>query len=110
MKMKSRIAVLVALSMIVAAGFGFRLAANFAGAEVEQIQGMYVFIKAKPTSTYTYIGTVKGPTFSNAEFDTMLPKMIKKAKEEFPDANGLMFNGEMGSSEKWKCDAIKITE
>jgi hypothetical protein len=87
-----------------------RPAANLADAQAEQVSGLYVFIKAKPTSTFKYLGTVKGPTFSNPDFDTMFPKMLKKVQEEYPQANGVIFNGEMSSSEKYRVDAIKLGE
>ena len=105
MKVKWLILGLVALILVAFKGY-----INPADAQVEQISGLYVFIKSKPLNKFEYLGTVKGPTFSNAEFDTMLPKMLKKVKEEYPKANAVLFNGEMGSSEKYTADAILIAE
>jgi len=60
-------------------------------AEVDQIQGFYIFAKGKPVNEFEYLGTVKGPLIGNHEFDNLVELMIKNAKKEFPNANALIF-------------------
>ncbi len=77
-------------------------------AEVEQIQGIYIFVKNKPVKDFEYIGTVKGPFIGNHEFDNLVEIMVKNAKKEFPNANALIFDGVIKQTHNTKVSAVKI--
>ncbi len=76
-------------------------------AEVDQIQGYCIFINAKPVKEYKYIGTVKSVmTLGSGQFQDVRDKLIRKAKKEYPEGDGLIFNFHDGGTDK--CDVIKI--
>jgi hypothetical protein len=77
-------------------------------AEVEQIQGIYIFVKNKPVKEYEYLGTVKGPLIGNHEFDNLVELMVKNTKKEFPNANALIFDGVIKQTHNTKVSAVKI--
>lgn len=79
-------------------------------AEVDQIQGFYIFVKNKPVKEYEYLGTVKGPLVGNHEFDNLVELMVRNAKKDFPDANALIFDGAIKQTHNTKVSAIKIKE
>ncbi|MDF7817665.1 hypothetical protein P1X15_08660 [Runella sp. MFBS21] len=76
-------------------------------AEVGQIQGYYIFVNSKPVKEYKYIGTVKSSmTWGSGQFQDVRDKLIRKAKKEYPDGDGLIFNFYDGRTDK--CNVIKI--
>lgn len=76
-------------------------------AEVDQVQGIYVFTDSKPISEYDYIGSVKsGMSFSGSQYSDIRDKLIKKMKKDFPDANGLILSLQAGGTDR--ADAIKF--
>ena len=79
-------------------------------AEVDQIQGYYIFAKCKPVKEYDYLGTVKGPTIGNHEFDNLVELIVKKAKKEYPDANALIFDGSIRQTHNTKVSVVKMKE
>lgn len=81
---------------------------KFNTAEVEQIQGLYIFVKNKPVKEFEYIGTVKGPLIGNHEFDNLVELMVRNAKKEFPNANALIFDGVIKQTHNTKVSAVKI--
>lgn len=95
--------------------FGFLIAAglfsslaftpllNLNEATVEQMQGLFIFHLSKPTAEYDYLGSVKpGAVVPSKEFSVLLKIMIKRAKEDFPLANGLIVH------EDYTADAITL--
>jgi len=79
-------------------------------AEVDQIQGFYIFTKGKPVKEYEYLGTVKGPLVGNHEFDNLVELMVKNAKKDFPNANALIFDGAIKQTHNTKVSAVKIKD
>lgn len=79
-------------------------------AEVDQIQGLYIFAKGKPVLEYEYLGTVKGPLVGNHEFDNLLELMVRNAKKDFPNANALIFDETIKHTHNTKVSAIKIKD
>ncbi len=79
-------------------------------AEVDQIQGFYIFAKGKPVKEFEYLGTVKGPLIGNHEFDSLVELMVKNAKKDFPEANALIFDGAIKQTHNTKCSAIRIKD
>jgi hypothetical protein len=72
-------------------------------AEVEQEEGMFVFYRSKPVSEYEYLGTYKIGLVWDDKPKLLFNKLIRKTKEKYPNANGVIIDNEMG-----KCDAIKF--
>jgi hypothetical protein len=64
-------------------------------AEVESVQGLYVFYKSKPSKEYTYLGTVKTPfIIKNYKGSYLLELMTKRAKEQYPSCNAVIFKND----------------
>lgn len=62
-------------------------------ATVNQEQGLYLFIESTPAGDYEYLGTVKNTvTFGSGQFADVKKILIKKAKKEYPEANGLILH------------------
>ncbi|MEQ8474508.1 MAG: hypothetical protein RIC35_25140 [Marinoscillum sp.] len=89
-------------------------------ANVNQVNGLYVFVYCQPQVKYEVKGTITSDfgnqmkdatskdqkfgkrllgalatTVENVDFGSKLEMMVKKAKDEYPDANGIVFEGEM---------------
>ena len=102
------------LGLSLSALVAFTIVANYDvktnTAEVDQVQGYYIFAKCKPVKEYGYLGTVKGPTIGNHEFDNLVELMVKKAKKDYPEANALIFNGSIRQTHNTKVSAVKMKE
>lgn len=61
-------------------------------AEVQQLQGLYIFMDSKPLTEYKYLGTVKASSGWSGQYQAVRDKLIKKAKDDFKDADGLILN------------------
>jgi hypothetical protein len=72
-------------------------------ADVEQEEGVYVFYRAKPISEYEYLGTYKIGMVWDDKPRLLFNKLVRKTKEKFPNAEGIIIDNDMG-----KCDAIKF--
>lgn len=81
--------------------------AKLNGAEVDQMQGIYLFSDSKPTRAYDYLGSEKISfnLFGSGKYDDVRDRLIKKIKKEYPKANGVIFH--LGEG-KDKADAIFI--
>lgn len=77
-------------------------------AVANQVQGLYIFTDCTPATSYTYLGTVQnGFRFSgSAQYQPVRDKLIKKIKERYPDADGVIFHFVNGAADK--ADAIKF--
>ena len=82
-------------------------------AVVDRIEGLYVFVDSKPVMDTEYLGTVKagsgmGKAFSmsSQEYEDRRNKMIKKVKEEYPAAEGVILHFKSGGKDA--ADAIKF--
>lgn len=83
---------------------GFRYLSNLGAATVDQEQGLYVFHKSKPASEYEYLGTVKTPgVVPNYKFETISDILIKRAKDNYPTANGIIIK-------EYEADVIRLKE
>lgn len=77
-----------------------------ASAEVQQVQGYYIFTDSKPVSEYSYLGTVTpkvvqvGQQVSGGEglavceltYTQLRDDLIKQAKKKFKDFNAIIIN------------------
>ena len=78
-------------------------------AEPERVEGYYLFIESKPVNEYDYLGTVKWSGtfhFGSGQHSTTRNKLIKRAKKQYPDADGLIFRFCDGCTDK--VDVIKF--
>jgi len=80
---------------------------NVNHAEVNQLQGVYIFTDSKPVQDYEYLGTVKtGIGFNSGQYQPVRDLMIKKIKKQYPNADGAIFYFNDGNADR--CDAIKF--
>jgi len=82
-------------------------------ATVEQSQGMYVFVDAAPKAEYEFLGTISagtglGKAMGAAEYGPKKNRLIKNAKEEYPQADGLIIHFNRGGKDT--ADAIKFKD
>lgn len=77
-------------------------------AEVNQIEGVLIFTDCKPVKQYEYLGTVKSNTggFGNPQYEGVRNRLIKKVKNEYPQADGAIMYLNYGQADK--ADAIKF--
>lgn len=75
-------------------------------AEVDQLQGYYLFINAKPVKEYNYLGTVKYNLVGCSQYQDVRDWLIKKIKKKYPEANGIIFTFSNGSADQ--ADAIQF--
>ena len=103
--MKSKIFFIIIASSIFLSAYKI-ISTNNSSANVEQQQGLYLFMFSKPTSEYEYLGSVKKSIAWTGQPTEMLNSMIKKIKRDFPLADGVIFT----SADMDKADAIKFKE
>lgn len=93
--MKTRLSLILLGTMMIAL-LSFKISSNYdvnhGTAEVQKIQGLYIFFASKPVAPTEYLGTVKVKMTSDSESTTRLNKMIKNCKKEYPQAEALIFN------------------
>ncbi|GAB4457020.1 MAG: hypothetical protein OHK0036_20720 [Bacteroidia bacterium] len=108
--MKKNISTLAIISVIVLIMFSFKTISyepKLNTAEVEQFEGIYVFVDSKPVREYDYLGTEKVVfTLGSGQYRDIRDKLIKKVKKEYPQANGIIFHFNEGGADK--ADAIKL--
>ena len=74
--------------------------------QVEQYQGIYVFIDAKPVAETTYLGTVKKKIGFSTQYTAIRDALLKKCKKEFKDSDALIMKFVEGGSDTG--DAVKL--
>ena len=83
-----------ALGILISGLFAFTVA-NFEvkkrTAQVEQIQGLYVFIHSKPVKEYEYLGSFTPGMVPSKNARSIINHMIKKGKLKYPNADGIIF-------------------
>ncbi|SFC80304.1 hypothetical protein SAMN05421780_11028 [Flexibacter flexilis DSM 6793] len=76
-------------------------------ARVTQFQGVYTFVDCEPTAATDYLGTVKTSfSLGSAQYTKCRDKLLKKAKKEYPNAEGLVIKFNAGGSDTG--DAVKF--
>jgi|GEM_PF-3290173 hypothetical protein len=73
-------------------------------AEVNQIDGMYIFIECKPTADYKFLGSEKKSVTWSGSGKESIRGVIKKIRKNYPEADGIIFE----SIDLDKGDAIKF--
>lgn len=74
-------------------------------AEVNRVEGYYIFTDSKPVQDYEYLGTIKGGvTFTSGQYEPVRNVLIRKAKKRYPKADGLILHLKDGGTDR--ADAI----
>lgn len=77
-------------------------------ASVQKLDGYYIFVKAEPKAPYEKLGNMESPGMvKSLALNSMLNTFIKKAKKDYPNADGLVFNA-AGESGMGSCEVIKF--
>ncbi len=79
---------------------------NASTAEVNKINGFYIFTDCKPVMPYDTIGTVEIGFITGTQYESIRENLIKKASVKYPNANGLIMKFDKKGIDK--CIAIKI--
>ena len=79
---------------------------NPSTAEVNKIEGLYVFTDSKPVMHYDSIGTLEIGFIADTQYESIRGNFIKKAKHKFPNANGLIMKFDKKGIDK--CVVIRI--
>ena len=108
--MKTLTAFILGVAFIALTAFTVYQTDKKAAAQVQKVEGIYIFVKSTPASQYDFLGTVTGPVIGSHEFDKLLNSMLKDLKKKYPEANGLIFDGPIKQSQNTKASAIKIKE
>lgn len=96
-----KIILIFAVSILV---FSFTEIINKNSAMVDQEQGIYIFVKSKPTFQYKYLGSLTIDISLTGQPNEMLKTMLKKTKKQYPQADGIIFT----SNDMDKVDCIKF--
>ena len=77
-------------------------------AVVNQQNGLYIYSDCVPLKSYKFLGEVKSNTggFGSAQYSDVKVRLIKKAKEKYPDANGIILRLTSGAADR--ADVIKF--
>ncbi|MFY7862284.1 MAG: hypothetical protein ACOVP5_08640 [Chitinophagales bacterium] len=73
--------------------FSFQIATtqtNPSIAEVNKIEGFYIFTDSRPMRQYDSLGTVDIGFLTGTQYEQIRNHLIKRAKLRFPNANGLI--------------------
>jgi len=95
-----------------------------ASATAQTVNGIYVFVKSKPTSRYDFLGAIelkwydKLTTLDQQNLESVIHNLtgilsfrdnlvntINEVKQKYPSADGVIFDDDMG-----RCEAIKFIE
>ena len=77
-------------------------------AEVNQVQGFYIFAMSSPVLEYEHLGVVTGPAVGSHEFDKLLDQMLKKARKEYPNGNALIFDGAIRQTHNTRVSVVRM--
>jgi hypothetical protein len=61
-------------------------------AEVNKIDGLFIFTDSKPVIPYDSLGSIEIGFVSDTQYESIRSSLIKKAKNKFPYADGILLN------------------
>jgi len=98
--------IIVFFLLILITGFTIQTT-NQSAAQVEQKEGIYIFMFSKPVAQYEYLGTVKktGLVWTGKP-EEMFNILLRRCKKDYPQANGIIF----ADVDMNKADCIKFKE
>ena len=79
---------------------------NASTAEVNKIKGFYIFTDSKPVMPYDSIGTLEIGFITDTQYESIRGSLIKKARNKFPNADGLIMKFDKKGVDK--CIVIRI--
>lgn len=65
---------------------------NESTAEVNKIDGFYVFTDSKPVLPFDLLGDVELGFVSGTQYEDIKLNLIKRAKKKYPDGDGIILN------------------
>lgn len=77
-------------------------------AEVNKLDGFYIFTDSKPVLPYEIIDTIGIGFITDTQYESIRNSFIKKAKNKFKNANGLIINFNKKGIDK--CLVIKLND
>lgn len=81
------------MSAVLVTGSFTAMAGDKATAQVEQRQGLYVFVLSKPAGNYETLGSVSGRSINFVgKPEGMLDDLLKKVRQDYPQADGVIFS------------------
>lgn len=89
--------------------FAFKVAnflPNASTAEVNNIEGFYIFTDSKPLMPYDSIGVLEIGFVSDTQYESIRGSFVKKARSKFPNANGLIMKFDKKGVDK--CIVVKM--
>lgn len=106
--MKIKLFLAVVAGMALTALFSFRAIyeAKKNTAEVDQAEGIYIFTDCTPVKDFEFLGTVKNTFSFGGQYQEVRDKLIKKAKKDYPTAEGILIRLKDGGTDK--AEAIKF--
>lgn len=75
-------------------------------AEVEQIQGIYIFTDSKPVREFEYLGTASNGIGISSQYQGVRDRLIKNAKKEYPSCDAIILH--LNSNGFDKADVIRF--
>jgi hypothetical protein len=74
--------------------FSFRHPSDHRMAQVNQLQGYYIYMQCTPVSEYTVLGTVKktGVVWTGKPTE-MFNILLRRVKKDYPNSDGIIFEG-----------------
>jgi len=76
-------------------------------AEVNKVDGVYVFTDSQPVKDYEKLGEVKNViSMGSGQYSDLRDKLIKKAKKEYPNTEAVILYFHTGSADR--AEAIKF--
>jgi hypothetical protein len=75
-------------------------------AEVNKIDGFYIFTDSKPVMPFDSIGALEVGFVTDTQYESIRGSLIKKSRNKFPNANGLILKLDKRGVDK--CIVIRI--
>ena len=79
---------------------------NASTAEVNKIEGFYIFTDSQPVMPYDSIGTLEIGFITDTQYESIRGSLITKARNKFPNADGLIMKFDKKGVDK--CIVIRI--
>jgi hypothetical protein len=77
--------------------------------EVDQFQGLYIFVDSKSVMEYEYLGTVKSTvSLGDNQYTGVRDRIIKKAKKDYPQADAIIITFKSGEAVQTKQTQLSL--
>jgi len=70
---------------------------NISYAEVDRVDGIYIFHFCEPVKEYDYLGTITLKIVWSNSPDKLITTMTKKCKNMYPNGEGIIISDDMGN-------------